>query len=73
MTEISTKPRQEFKNIGLGQILFAYRVPLAGLTSILHRVSGVLLFVSLPFLLWRDMTMSTTFENWFEVRTFHEC
>jgi succinate dehydrogenase / fumarate reductase cytochrome b subunit len=52
MTEILTKPRREFKNIGLGQILFKYRLPLAGRTSILHRVSGVLLFVSLPFLLY---------------------
>jgi succinate dehydrogenase / fumarate reductase cytochrome b subunit len=52
MTDILTKPKREFRNIGLGQILFAYRLPLAGRTSILHRVSGVLLFVFLPFLLY---------------------
>jgi succinate dehydrogenase cytochrome b subunit len=28
------------------------RLPVAGLVSILHRVSGALMFLSLPFLLW---------------------
>jgi succinate dehydrogenase / fumarate reductase cytochrome b subunit len=65
MAEISTKARREFKNIGLGQILFAYRLPLAGRTSILHRVSGVLLFVFLPFLLYlfdQSLTSELSFE-----------
>ena len=29
-----------------------YRLPLAGLVSILHRASGALLLVLLPFVLW---------------------
>lgn len=29
-----------------------YRLPLAGLVSILHRVSGLILFVLLPFIVW---------------------
>ena len=29
-----------------------YRLPLAGLVSILHRVSGVLMFLLLPFIVW---------------------
>ena len=29
-----------------------YRLPLAGFVSILHRVSGVVLFLFLPFLIW---------------------
>jgi succinate dehydrogenase / fumarate reductase, cytochrome b subunit len=29
-----------------------YRLPLAGLVSILHRVSGLLMFVLLPFIIW---------------------
>src|SRR5579864_2332575 len=65
MAETLTKPRREFKNIGLGQILFAYRLPLAGRTSILHRVSGVLLFVFLPFLLYlfdQSLTSELSFE-----------
>jgi succinate dehydrogenase / fumarate reductase cytochrome b subunit len=64
MAETLTKPRREFKNIGLGQILFVYRLPLAGRTSILHRVSGVLLFVFLPFLLYlfeQSLTSETSF------------
>jgi succinate dehydrogenase / fumarate reductase, cytochrome b subunit len=64
MAEILTKPRREFKNIGLGQILFVYRLPLAGRTSILHRVSGLLLFVFLPFLLYlfeQSLTSETSF------------
>jgi succinate dehydrogenase / fumarate reductase cytochrome b subunit len=29
-----------------------YRLPLAGLVSILHRVSGAILFLLLPFVIW---------------------
>ena len=29
-----------------------YRLPLAGVVSILHRASGGLMFVLLPFLIW---------------------
>ena len=29
-----------------------YRLPLAGVVSILHRVSGLLMFVLLPFVIW---------------------
>src|SRR6202012_3619394 len=52
MAEAVKKPRPEFRNIGIGQILTAYRLPLAGRVSILHRASGGLLFVFLPFLLY---------------------
>ena len=52
MAEAVKKPRPEFRNIGIGQILTAYRLPLAGRVSILHRVSGAPLFVFLPFLLY---------------------
>ena len=45
MAEAAKKPRPEYRNIGLGQILFAYRLPLAGRVSIGHRISGVLLFL----------------------------
>ena len=36
------------KHLALSQI----RLPLPGLVSILHRVSGMLLFLVLPLLLW---------------------
>src|SRR5258705_456781 len=65
MSEAVRKPRPEFRNIGFGQILNAYRLPLAGRVSILHRVSGALLFVFLPFLLYlfeRSLTSTGTFE-----------
>lgn len=45
------KPRREFRNIHVSQIV-AYRLPPAGIVSILHRISGGLLFVFLPFLIW---------------------
>ncbi|WP_116137088.1 succinate dehydrogenase, cytochrome b556 subunit [Trinickia diaoshuihuensis] len=65
MTEAVKKPRPEFRNIGVGQILTAYRLPLAGRVSILHRVSGALLFVFLPFLLYlfdQSLTSEMSFE-----------
>ena len=60
------KQRPEFRNIGIGQILTAYRLPLAGRVSILHRVSGALLFVFLPFLLYlfdQSLTSEISFET----------
>ena len=37
-----------------------YRLPLAGWVSILHRASGVLMFVLLPFIIWMfDTSLST--------------
>ncbi|MPZ41962.1 MAG: succinate dehydrogenase, cytochrome b556 subunit [Betaproteobacteria bacterium] len=32
--------------------LFSIRLPVPGLVSILHRISGLVLFLLLPFLLW---------------------
>ncbi|WP_116123474.1 succinate dehydrogenase, cytochrome b556 subunit [Paraburkholderia sp. BL6669N2] len=60
------KPRPEFRNIGIGQILTAYRLPLAGRVSILHRVSGGLLFICLPFLLYlfeQSLSSDLSFET----------
>ena len=65
MAEAVKKPRPEFRNIGIGQILTAYRLPLAGRVSILHRVSGALLFIFLPFLLFlfdQSLTSELSFE-----------
>ncbi len=45
------KKRSEFRNIHVTQIV-RYRLPPAGIVSILHRVSGALLFLLLPLLLW---------------------
>ena len=49
--EVPKKERPEITNIHVTQ-LFVYRMPLAGLVSILHRISGFLLFALLPVMLY---------------------
>jgi succinate dehydrogenase / fumarate reductase cytochrome b subunit len=39
---------------------FQYKLPLAGVVSILHRVSGGILFVLLPFIIWMFDTSVTS-------------
>ena len=51
MTELSKK-RPEFRNINAFQDITTYRLPAAGWVSILHRASGGLMFVLLPFVVW---------------------
>ncbi|AOJ06421.1 succinate dehydrogenase [Burkholderia sp. ABCPW 14] len=65
MTETVRKPRPEYRNIGFGDITLKYRMPLAARVSILHRVSGALLFLFLPFLLYlfdQSLTSELSFE-----------
>jgi len=54
MSESATlaKKRPEFRNINALSDLPSYRLPAAGWVSILHRVSGVLMFLLLPFVIW---------------------
>jgi len=52
------KPRAQFRNIGIADILLRYRLPLAGKLSILHRASGALLFVCLPLVILPLFAMS---------------
>ncbi|MCL2021434.1 MAG: succinate dehydrogenase, cytochrome b556 subunit [Betaproteobacteria bacterium] len=47
-----TSPRERPKNLGLSEIMLQIRLPLPGKLSILHRVSGVLLFLMLGPLLY---------------------
>ncbi|THT96438.1 succinate dehydrogenase, cytochrome b556 subunit [Lampropedia puyangensis] len=59
MNEV-TKKRPEFRNINIFNDVRTYRLPAAGVLSILHRVSGIIMFVLLPFLLWVfDMSLRT--------------
>ncbi len=51
MTE-PAKKRPEFRNINALTDLHTYRLPAAGIVSILHRVSGVLMFAFMPFIIW---------------------
>ncbi|HKO68438.1 MAG TPA: succinate dehydrogenase, cytochrome b556 subunit [Burkholderiaceae bacterium] len=45
------QPRPKFRNLNL-PLLLTYRLPLPGLVSIMHRISGAVLFLMLPLLLW---------------------
>ena len=59
------QPRPQFRNLGLPQLV-TYRLPMAGLVSIMHRISGALLFLALPFLLWLfdlSLTSELSFER----------
>jgi len=51
MTETAPK-RPEFRNINALSDLPTYRLPPAGWVSILHRISGALMFLLLPFIIW---------------------
>ncbi|MBT2323255.1 succinate dehydrogenase, cytochrome b556 subunit [Variovorax paradoxus] len=64
MTELATPPRtrREFRNINAFTDLTTYRLPPAGLVSILHRVSGALMFLLLPFVIWMfDTSVSSEY------------
>ncbi len=51
MTEL-VKKRPEFRNINALVDLPTYRLPAAGFVSILHRISGLVMFLLLPFVVW---------------------
>ncbi len=51
MSEAKTQ-RPEFRNINAFKDLTTYRLPAAGIVSILHRVSGALMFLLLPLIIW---------------------
>ena len=53
------KPRPVHRNIHISQIV-SYRLPPAGIVSILHRVSGALMFVLMPFIIWMFDTSLTS-------------
>ena len=65
MTELAKK-RPEFRNINALQDLPTYRLPAAGWVSILHRISGLLMFLLLPFILWmfdKSLSSEISFET----------
>jgi succinate dehydrogenase / fumarate reductase cytochrome b subunit len=51
MTELAKK-RPEFRNINAFRDLTTYRMTPAAWVSILHRASGAVMFLLLPFVLW---------------------
>lgn len=59
------KERPVYRNIHVSQIV-SYRLPLAGVVSILHRISGALMFVLLPFVIWlfdNSLTSEISFDR----------
>ena len=54
MSESATtvKKRREFRNINAFTDLPSYRLPVAGIVSILHRISGFIMFALMPFIIW---------------------
>ena len=62
MTEAVKKARPEFRNINVFNDLPGYRLPVAGIVSILHRISGFMMFLLLPFIVWMlDKSLSSEF------------
>ncbi len=58
--------RPEFRNINAFTDLTTYRLPAPGIVSILHRISGALMFLLLPFILWlfdKSVSSEISFEK----------
>ncbi len=51
-TATTAKKRPEFRNINAFTDLPSYRLPVAGIVSILHRISGALMFILMPLIIW---------------------
>jgi succinate dehydrogenase / fumarate reductase, cytochrome b subunit len=72
---VTSKPRPVYRNINVFTDLTTYRLPPAGFVSILHRVSGLGMFIMLPFVLYmfdRSLVSEISygkfqafFSNWF--------
>ena len=66
MTNAPTKKRPVYRNINAFTDLPTYRLPPAGFVSILHRISGLLMFLLLPFILWmfdNSLTSEITYDS----------
>jgi succinate dehydrogenase / fumarate reductase cytochrome b subunit len=59
------KSRPRYTNLGLAQLI-GYRLPVTGWLSILHRVSGALMFLALPAILLPLLDLSLTTEDTFD-------
>jgi succinate dehydrogenase / fumarate reductase cytochrome b subunit len=58
------KQRPQFRNIHVTDLM-NYRLPISGIVSILHRISGFLMFIALPLVLWL-LKMSLLSEDTFK-------
>jgi len=72
MTQLK-KQRREFRNINALKDLTTYRLPPAGWVSILHRVSGLLMFILMPFIIWMfDKSISSELSYEYLTSAFSE-
>lgn len=65
-TQSATKNRPVYRNINIFTDVRTYRLPAAGFVSILHRVSGLLMFLLLPFIVWmfdNSLTSEISYES----------
>jgi succinate dehydrogenase / fumarate reductase cytochrome b subunit len=59
VTVKTPRQRPQFRNIHVFELRH-YRLPPAGIVSILHRISGALMFLLLPFIIWMFDTSLTS-------------
>lgn len=72
MSEAVKRNRRQFNVMTFADTVH-YRLPLAGIVSILHRISGILMFLLLPFVLFlldKSLTSEISFE-YFKGYTSH--
>ncbi len=65
MTDTNKPQRPVFRNINITDIR-TYRLPPAGIVSILHRISGAGMFLMMPFIIWmfdNSLTSEVSFER----------
>jgi len=59
MADNAKTPRPVYRNIHVTDIV-SYRLPPAGIVSILHRISGAVMFLLMPFIIWMFDTSVTS-------------
>ncbi len=61
-TPLSKSKRPEFRNINAFKDLPGYHWPLASIVSGMHRISGLILFLLMPFIIWMfDTSISSEY------------
>ena len=59
--------RRVIRNISIADLV-RYRLPVPGMLSILHRISGLLMVVALPFVLWLFELSLRSESSWAQLR-----
>jgi len=71
MADNAKTSRPVYRNIHVTDIV-TYRLPAAGIVSILHRISGVVMFLLMPFIIWMfdtSVTSEITYDQFTSVFT----